>query len=143
MSRPTVSSPNLMKGHQPLDRFCWKMEILSVLSLSMSALHDLAVFVPRVKLWRSISTVPAHKRQEAGGSVTPVKQRADVRDDAQELRTHPGSRRRRASQSPTPAGRGWPEASARFYPERRCSPSSSPPLPEEEEEEGEEVREGE
>lgn len=53
-----------MKGHQPLDRFCWKMEILSVLSLSMSALHDLAVFVPRVKLWRSISTVPAHERDE-------------------------------------------------------------------------------
>lgn len=72
-----------MKGHQPLDRFCWKMEILSVPSLSMSALHDLAVFVPRVKLWRSISTVPAHKRHEAGCSVTLAEQRADVWDDAQ------------------------------------------------------------
>lgn len=62
---PTVTSPDLVKGHQPLDRFCWKMEILSVPSLSMSALHDLADFVPRGKLWRSISTVPAHERNKA------------------------------------------------------------------------------
>lgn len=55
----TVSSPDLLKGHQPLALFCWKMEILSVPSVNKSALHDFAVFAPRGKPWRSNSTVPA------------------------------------------------------------------------------------
>lgn len=63
VSRPTVSSPDLVKGHQPLDRFCWKMEILSVPSVSISILHDFAVFAPRGKLWRSISTVPTQRHK--------------------------------------------------------------------------------
>lgn len=56
----TVSSPDLLKGHQPLALFCWKMEIFSVPSVIMSALHDFADFAPRGKLWRSSSTVPTH-----------------------------------------------------------------------------------
>lgn len=59
---PTVSSPDLLKGHQPLALFCWKMEILSSPSVNMSALHDFAVFAPRGKPWRSNSTVPTHTR---------------------------------------------------------------------------------
>lgn len=43
----TVSSPDLEKGHQPLERFCWKMETISVLSLSISSLQALAVLAPR------------------------------------------------------------------------------------------------
>lgn len=53
----TVNSPDLVKGHQPRALFCWKMEILS--SVSMSALHNLAVLAPRVNPWRSNSSVPA------------------------------------------------------------------------------------
>lgn len=56
----TVNSPDLVKGHQPRALFCWKMEILSVPSVSMSALHDLAVLAPRVNPWRSNSSVPAN-----------------------------------------------------------------------------------
>lgn len=55
----TVNSPDFVKGHQPRALFCWKMEILSVPSVSMSALHDLAVLAPRVNPWRSNSSVPA------------------------------------------------------------------------------------
>lgn len=55
----TVNSPDLVKGHQPRALFCWKMEILSVPSVSMSALHNLAVLAPRVNPWRSNSSVPA------------------------------------------------------------------------------------
>lgn len=57
-SSRTVSSPDLMKGHQPLLLFCWKMETFSILSVNISALHDFAVLAPRGKLWRSNSTVP-------------------------------------------------------------------------------------
>lgn len=54
----TVRSPDLMKGHQPLVLFCWKIEIFSVPPVNISALHDFAVLAPRGKLWRSNSTVP-------------------------------------------------------------------------------------
>lgn len=57
----TVSSPDLVKGHQPRARFCWKIEILSVTSVNMSTLHNLAVFDPRGNPWRSNSSVPAKK----------------------------------------------------------------------------------
>lgn len=60
----TVSSPDLLRGHQPLDLFCWKMEILSVPSVNISTLHDFAVFAPRGKQWRSNSTVPTRNTRE-------------------------------------------------------------------------------
>lgn len=47
------------------------------------------------------------------------------------VHTHLGSRQKRVFQSPRPAGWGWQEASAPFYPGRRCALSSSPPPPEE------------
>ncbi len=55
----TVSSPALLKGHQPLALFCWNMEIFSTTSVNISNLHDFAVFAPRGKPWRSNSSLVA------------------------------------------------------------------------------------
>lgn len=60
---PTVSSPALMKGHQPLTRFCWNMEILfsSLIATAMPRSQLLAVFAALWKPFRFSSRVPGER----------------------------------------------------------------------------------
>lgn len=79
---PTVSSPALMKGHQPLTRFCWNMEILfsSLAATTMPRSQLLAVFAARGNPFRFNSRVPGGR-----SNVTTLRGQTDVNAFKQQL----------------------------------------------------------
>jgi len=79
---PTVSSPDLMKGHQPLTRFCWNMEILfsALAATTMPRSQLLAVFAARGNPFRFSSRVPGGR-----SNVTTLRDRTEMNTFKQQL----------------------------------------------------------
>lgn len=78
----TVSSPALMKGHQPLTRFCWNMDILfsSLAAMTMPRSQLLAVFAARGNPFRFNSRVPKER-----SNVTTLRDQTDMMAFKQQL----------------------------------------------------------